>query len=261
MDDSIRVLHVDDDQSWLDLSRSMFNHAGDHLSITSELSAADGLAQLLDDDTTIDCVISDYDMPQMNGLEFLVAVRGEFPDLPFILLTGKGSEEIASRAISAGVTDYHKKSGKPDQFVLLTNRIDHYITRARAQARLEQAERELMFWKEYAPAIVVVEPEGTIITASGMSREVFHTKQPDELVGMDIRELVHPTERDELEQVIQQLQEEKEEVVCHNRTLIDLSGGQTQTTVQWRTIKHWGTQALLAVMNDFPSDQRIGSVS
>lgn len=50
-------------------------------------------------------------MPGLDGLDVLERVRGEYPDLPFILFTGKGSEEIASDAISKGVTDYLQKGG------------------------------------------------------------------------------------------------------------------------------------------------------
>jgi DNA-binding NtrC family response regulator len=54
-------------------------------------------------------------MPGVDGLEFLASVREEYPDLPFILFTGKGSEEIASEAISRGVTDYLQKETGTDQ--------------------------------------------------------------------------------------------------------------------------------------------------
>jgi len=49
----------------------------------------------------VDCIVSDYDMPRTNGIEFLEAVRDQHPELPFILYTGKGSEEVAGEAISA----------------------------------------------------------------------------------------------------------------------------------------------------------------
>lgn len=46
-------------------------------------------------------------MPGQTGIEFLEVVRDQYANLPFILFTGQGSDEIASDAISAGVTDYH----------------------------------------------------------------------------------------------------------------------------------------------------------
>ena len=117
----ITVLHVDDDSSFLDLAEAYLERE-----LTSaEVIAADGpeagLEQL---DETIDCVISDYEMPEMDGLEFFEAVRDQRPRLPFVLYTGKGSEEIASRAINAGVTGYFQKGG-PDQYQRLANRVEH----------------------------------------------------------------------------------------------------------------------------------------
>jgi DNA-binding NtrC family response regulator len=75
-----------------------------------------------------DCVVSDYEMPGMTGLEFLREVREEYHDLPFILFTGRGSEEVASDAISMGVTDYLQKGGT-EQYELLANRITNAVDR------------------------------------------------------------------------------------------------------------------------------------
>ena len=72
-------------------------------------------------------------MPETNGIEFLEAVRDMYPNLPFILFTGKGSEEIASDAISAGVIDYLQKQRGTDQYTILTNRIRTAVEGARAE--------------------------------------------------------------------------------------------------------------------------------
>lgn len=169
-----------------------------------------------------------------------------------MLLTGKGSEEIASKAISAGVSDYHQNGGESDQFVLLANRIEMLVSHARAQDRLEAVERELVFWKEFAPAAIVVEPTGEILAASVTSRELFDANQLDTLLGMDIRELVHPEDREEIVAIMSRVKEERDELTCKNRTLVSLDDEVMETTVQWRPINHWGQDALLAVMNDFP---------
>jgi DNA-binding NarL/FixJ family response regulator len=72
-------------------------------------------------------------MPGMDGIEFLQAVREEFPDLPFILFTGKGSEAVASEAISAGVTDYLQKDTGTNQYTVLTNRVRNAVKRREAE--------------------------------------------------------------------------------------------------------------------------------
>jgi signal transduction histidine kinase len=120
-DTPIRILHVDDEQEFGELVQAFLQREDDDFEIITESSAPDGLARLHSDD--LDCIVSDHDMPEMNGLEFLESVRGSYPEMPFILFTGKGSEEVASEAISKGVTDYLQKGGSKEQYEVLANLI------------------------------------------------------------------------------------------------------------------------------------------
>jgi PAS domain S-box-containing protein len=136
------VLHVDDDPSILDLAETFLEREGENFVVESATSAREGLDHLseaqIGSKVAIDCLVSDYDMPGMNGLEFLETVREEHPDLPFILFTDKGSEEIASEAITAGVTDYLNKGSGTDQYTLLANRIANTASQHRTKHELER---------------------------------------------------------------------------------------------------------------------------
>ena len=132
----IHVLHVDDDKEFVDLAALLLERESEALSVTVETSVEAGLERI--DSEPVDCVVSDYDMPRTDGLEFLRAVREREPDLPFVLFTGKGSEEIASAAISAGVSDYLQKVAGTDQFKVLANRVQNLVSQARAEATLER---------------------------------------------------------------------------------------------------------------------------
>jgi DNA-binding NtrC family response regulator len=66
-------------------------------------------------------------MPGMDGIEFLETVCNEHPELPFILFTGKGGEDVASDAPRAGATDSIRKQSGSEQYELLANRIQNAV--------------------------------------------------------------------------------------------------------------------------------------
>ncbi|MFC7249640.1 response regulator [Halomicroarcula sp. GCM10025324] len=121
----IRILHVDDDPELADLAGTLLEREDDQFRVDTAGSASEGLEHL--EQHPVDCVVSDYDMPGRNGIDFLDAVRELDADLPFILFTGKGSEEVASEAISAGVTDYLQKESGTSQYAVLANRIGNAV--------------------------------------------------------------------------------------------------------------------------------------
>lgn len=141
MQEAIDVLHVEDDPDFAALTAEFLPHQHEHFSVDSAASASEAIEML--EDNCYDCIVSDHDMPGRNGIEFLEGIRTDWPDLPFILFTGKGSEEVASRAISAGVTDYLQKAGTPEQFGLLANRITNSVEQSRATRELIHRDRKL----------------------------------------------------------------------------------------------------------------------
>ncbi|MFC7176154.1 PAS domain S-box protein [Halosegnis marinus] len=137
--DRIAVLHVDDEAGVTETAAAFLAREDDRLDVTTAASPADALDAL----DGIDCVVSDYDMPGMDGLELLERVRERRPELPFVLFTGKGSEEIASEAISAGVSDYLRKGAAAERYELLANRIVNAVEQYRAREAASLTERRL----------------------------------------------------------------------------------------------------------------------
>lgn len=141
MGGGMRVLHVDDEPGFARMGAKYLEREDERFHVETATSVQEGLDTLDTHDEGIECIVSDYDMPRRNGIDFLEAVRETHPDLPFILFTGKGSEEVAVDAIRAGATDYlQKQSG--EQFQLLANRIRNAVSQYRA-TRAERHLREL----------------------------------------------------------------------------------------------------------------------
>lgn len=135
----IRLLYLDDDEMFLDVSRQYLERETEGISITTETDPEAALRSL--EEQQVDCIISDYDMPEMDGLAFLDRVRERDADTPFILFTGKGSEEVAAQAIRAGVDSYLRKQAGPAQYSLLANRVETLVDQAWARKRARKMEQ------------------------------------------------------------------------------------------------------------------------
>lgn len=136
----MHLLCVDDEADFLDLTVTYLQRKLPTATVHTATRVAD--AREIIETEPIVCVVSDYEMPEQNGLEFLHTVRETHSDLPFILFTGKGSEEIASEAISAGVTDYLQKRGT-EQYDRLATRIRHAVAEYQTKRDLRERVKEL----------------------------------------------------------------------------------------------------------------------
>jgi PAS domain S-box-containing protein len=183
--DEIQILYVEDDPAFADLSVTCLKDESTQFSITTASNPATALERV---SNAIDCIVSDYNMPGMNGIEFLERVRETHPDIPFILFTGRGSEEIASEAISAGVTDYLQKDGGTDQFIILANRITNAVDQRRTEAALGRQCERLDTVANNAPLILfAVNSQGilTLLEGQGLTKLEL---APDEVIGQSVFE-------------------------------------------------------------------------
>jgi PAS domain S-box-containing protein len=203
---SIRVLHVDDDPDLTSLVAAFLERETDRMEVATAESATAGLDHLASAD--VDCVVSDYDMPGTDGIEFLEAVREDHPDLPFILYTGRGSEAIASEAISAGVTDYLQKESGTSQYTVLANRIRNFVEQYRAKRAVERTEEKLSQVAERTDDVLY-------IVSADWSELLFVNPAYEEIWGRSAEALeadpssfldaVHPDDRERAERSMERL--------------------------------------------------------
>ncbi|MFC7019825.1 MULTISPECIES: response regulator [Haloarcula] len=125
----LSILHVDDDPDLLDLVKLQLEREGNGVecAVRTESSPRAALDLLRDEETALDCVISDYNMPEMNGIEFLRAVRESHPELPVLLFSGAETGDIAAEIVEVGLTDYLRKGYGLDQYTMLIRRVSHAV--------------------------------------------------------------------------------------------------------------------------------------
>ena len=207
----IRVLHVDDEPSFGDLTATFLEQESDRFDVETATGVDEGIAIVTDDPP--DCVVSDYNMPGRNGLEFLETVRKLYSDLPFILFTGKGSEQVASDAIAADVTDYLQKGSGSEQYELLANRIRNAV-QARRDAQRAGRQQELMRLTEFAGDTggweVDLKKETTRLTDG--TRRLIGLPENRELPLEEAIAMYHPEDRPEARQALDRAIETGEQV-------------------------------------------------
>ena len=130
----ISLLYVDDEPALLELCRVFLEREGD-ISVVTVHSAGEALERIKNE--RFDAIISDYQMPELDGITLLKKVRAVSPDIPFILFTGRGREEIVIEAINSGADSYIQKGGDPrSQFKELSHRIRQIVRRRKAENEL-----------------------------------------------------------------------------------------------------------------------------
>lgn len=155
---------MDDDEAFAEVAADMLER--EHPDIDVEVVSDGSRALELLDEDGFDCVVSDLEMPGLSGIELLERVRERYGDLPFFLFTGRGSEEVAGDAISAGVTDYLQKSGDGDQYKILANRIVNAVEAMDAEREARRNRRRFEALSDAFPDVAF------LIDADGRYLEV-----------------------------------------------------------------------------------------
>jgi PAS domain S-box-containing protein len=174
------LLYVDDEPGLLEIGKLFLESTGD-FTVTTVPSGQDGLSRL--GQQSFDAVVSDYQMPEMDGIDFLKAVRKSFGSIPFILFTGRGREEVVIEAINNGVDFYLQKGGDPRaQFAELAHKIRQAISRRQAEYALMDSERRLADLINFLPdATFAIGRDGVVIAWN---------KAIEEMTGVAARDIL-----------------------------------------------------------------------
>jgi PAS domain S-box-containing protein len=245
----IHVLHVDDDPMFLDLAATFLERTDEAFEVTTVEDASTALESL--ETGPYDCVVSDYDMPEMDGLELLRAVRRVDPDLPFVLFTGRGSEEVASEAISAGVTEYMQKDTNGDQFLVLANRVRNAVERHRAETSLDEVESRYRQMLQTSPSpVVLFDGDAIIDYANEAAAEMVGAVSPADLVGQSVEAFVHPESRALVGERLQTVLEDREPVPTVEQRYVGPDGEDAYALIATAPVVYDGKEGGQAVLSD-----------
>jgi CheY-like chemotaxis protein len=123
----IEVLVVDEDPELLTLTETFLEREHDRIAVRTETNPERAIDLVAGE--AIDCVVSDFRMPRMDGIELFERLRAEGLEVPFFLFTA-ADRQVESRAEDAGVTGYVQKGSGTDHYTELVTRIEAAVEQA-----------------------------------------------------------------------------------------------------------------------------------
>lgn len=246
----ISVLIVDDDANWAQLAARLLNKTEWAFEVATTTDAVEALEAVRTDPP--DCVVSDFRMPGLTGIEFLREVRQDHPDLPFIIVTSKGDESIASRAIAEGVTDYLPKGHDEDHGTLLATRIRNAVQQRRTRAELEASEARYRAVVENVQHAILILVDGRIQFVNSTATDLTGLSEAA-LVGAGLDAFVDPAELSAVERL---LDGRGDENATRDLTVQTDDGDIRECEVERVDIRYGDTEAVMLVVTDVSERRR-----
>jgi len=180
----MKVLLVDDDAGLLSVAKECLEAQGG-FGVDTALSVEEAIEKL--ENEKHDAIISDYQMPGKDGLQFLKELRSKGNEIPFIIFTGKGREEVAIKALNLGADRYLNKSGDPDTvYCELAHAIRHAVETNQAEEKIRESEQELRSIFDAAADIIAhLDSSGKIVAANWKVVEEILGYSRNEIIGMN----------------------------------------------------------------------------
>lgn len=173
-----KILYIEDDKYFSELFSLSFKKL---FRITSVFEGKEAINLI--NTENFDAIITDYDMPGMNGLQVLEAVRNLKPDIPVIFYTGQGNEEVAREAFIKGACDYFTKDifsfVHKEKFV---NSIKKAIEKRQAEIDRKKSEEKYYTLFNYANDSIFLMKGATFVDCNIKALEVFGVKK-EEIIG------------------------------------------------------------------------------
>jgi len=186
-DDRLKVIYVDDEVPLLQLGKIFLEKSGT-IRLDTVSSAKEAFKMI--PAGNYDAIISDYQMPGMDGIEFLQVIRETIGDIPFILFTGRGREEIVIQAINNGADFYLQKGGDPvPQFVELEHKVHQAAFRKKTENLLCQSERtSRALLNATTDAVALLDINLNILDANDAFSERVSSK-PVDVIGKNLSDI------------------------------------------------------------------------
>ena len=245
--DTIRVLHIDDEREPLQMTKKLLEMLDEGLKVESVSSPVEALEMLREGG--FDCVVSDYKMSPMDGIEVARRIR-ESSDIPIILYTGRGSEEVAEAAFTVGIDDYIRKETNPSHYQVLANRIRGVVERR----WVEKLYGDILEGSRDGVLLI----EGTkFLYANRAQAGLFGVADPRELIGRNVLDWIVEEDRKRMKEISLRRQSGEDMPSTHVYRISTSGGEQRVLETSVTLIDYRGKKASLAFTRDVTERRKV----
>ena len=219
---------MDDDPSILEISKLMLMDLESNIDVDNACCVDEAFKKL--STGKYDVVISDYEMPQKNGLEFLKELREQQNDVAFIIFTGRGREDVAVNALNLGADLYLNKNGSPEAvYAELAHAIKNIVERKKSKQLLRMSESKYRLLVEKSlQGIMIAQTAPLRIAFANIAMEKMLGYKPEELASFsptEVATLIHHEDR----------------TVFFNRFKNRLEGKEADSSYEFRAVRKDGS--------------------
>ncbi|MGD0804266.1 MAG: PAS domain S-box protein [Candidatus Bathyarchaeia archaeon] len=243
----IKLLHVDDEESQLEAVREMIKEYDPLIDVRSMNSPIEALKLL--ENEYFDCLVTDFKMPYINGIEFSKKVRAK-KNLPIILYTGQGSEEVAEAAFLAGVNDYIKKEIDPHHYHILAKRIRDLVEKS----RIDNLYINVVEDAREAIGIIILDK---IVYSNNALVELLGEKKLGDVIGKNFFEYILPQEREHIKDSIMNIQTSGEISQYYQTIIKKRDGNKISSEISVSMINFRGHKAILNFVRDVSGRKKL----
>ncbi|MFW9992844.1 MAG: PAS domain S-box protein [Candidatus Odinarchaeota archaeon] len=188
----VTVLHVDDDEQFLALTKHYLEKIGRGSLVVDSVADPERVS-VESRKKPYDVIVSDYEMPGVNGLQLLERLKKRGCTIPFVMLTGRGREEVAMQALNLGADRYIMKGRDSES---LFGELFHAVNMIVRRYRMERAlrEREMEFrtvFDEALSPVLVVDEHGRYTDANAAALDFLETDR-ETLLGKTVWDFTPP---------------------------------------------------------------------
>ncbi len=191
----VHILHVDDDVGFLEVSKQILLMQS-NFDIDVATSVDEALEKM--DKQNYDAIVSDYEMPSKNGIDFLKELREQNNQIPFILFTGRGREDVAVKALNLGADRYLNKNGSTETvYCELAHTINKIVEQEKSREILRESEERYRELANSLPNIIFeTNMNGQVVFTNKMGYETSGYSQGDLEKELNIMQFISSEDKE-----------------------------------------------------------------